>query len=103
MGKIYGEMWFQSKTAQIYPREFSAFGISCTDRYGGKRQIVDMLNFCETCAFYEVEHFVESVFFDKSSCFMVTCDCMPKHVETIERIARGTIRSGQPIVNDTPL
>ena len=52
MGKIYGEMWFQSKTAQIYPREFSAFGISCTDRYGGKRQIVDMLNFCETCAFY---------------------------------------------------
>ena len=103
MKKIFGLYWFESKTTQVDPPGFTAFGISCRDRYGGKGQVVDMLNFCEACAREELEHLVESVFFDKCQCYIVTYDCRLEYIHTIAEIAVRTIKHGQAVVNGTAL
>lgn len=67
-------VWYGRQTQQqIVPGSFQAFGIEVESRHGDAVEIVQMIDFAQRLAQFQVEHYVLSIFCD-SKCRMYSIE-----------------------------
>jgi hypothetical protein len=74
--------FFDERTHQVQPSEFSSFGINITSRYGQAWELVELLNFTQELAEKKLHSFIDGIFYDSKAdiCTFSVSKTLPKGI-----------------------